>query len=273
MNKEVGKFCSVILAGERPVASALAHAFNVPASVLVPVAGKPTLLRVIEAIRDSQFTGGGVICGPAPEIVEKTRVLQELLQQPDFEWVKPAKGPAASALMVLEKLRDYPVLLATGDHALLTAEIVDEFCNRALLSSRTTGCDCVLGLVPYELVKSVWPGSKRTVLKFSDGEFCGSNLFAILNQNGLRALSFWQQAEADRKHPWRIAWRFSPVTLLSYLLRSLTAEGAMDAFSTATGCQIKFVQLDFARAAVDVDTVEDQQLADAVLSAQTTDSV
>jgi molybdopterin-guanine dinucleotide biosynthesis protein A len=258
------EFRSVILAGERPVGNALNNIFNIPASVMVPVAGKPALTRVMQAVKDSLQTSGGIVCGPAADVVTNSKELAEILQDPDFEWLEPAMGPAASALSALEKLGHYPTLLTSGDHALLTGEIVDDFCKQVL--SHGPGCDLVLGFVPYELVQAAWPESKRTVLKFSNGKFCGSNLVAILNPEGRKALAFWCQSEADRKHPWRIARRFGPIALLRYLFRRLTLEDALQSLSTVAGCHIGHVKVNFARAAVDVDSFEDQKLAEKIMS-------
>ena len=259
-------FRSVILAGERPGGSPLSHVFNVSASVMVPVAGEPSLARVIQAIADSSQAAGGVICGPTAEAVASSEELQKLLQNPNYSWLEQATGPAASALSALEKLDHYPALLTAGDHALLTAEIVDDFCEQALSYSSEFNYDLVIGFVPYALVQAAWPESKRTILKFSNGKFCGSNLFAIINPEGRKALGFWRQAEADRKHPWRIARRFGFIALLRYLLRRLTLEDALQALSKTAGCRIGHVEVGFARAAVDVDSVEDQKLAERILS-------
>jgi GTP:adenosylcobinamide-phosphate guanylyltransferase len=265
-------FSSIILAGERPGGSTLSHAFAIPASVLVPVAGKPSLKRVMEAINNSRHAQGGVICGPSANVLNQSQALQQLLQDPDFQWLAPATGPASSALLALEKLNHYPALLTAGDHALVTGEIVDDFCTQAQAQALKSKHDFVIGLVPYSLVKAAWPESKRTVLKFSNGQFCGSNLFAALNPNGMKALSFWRQAEADRKHPWRIARRFGLVALLRYVFRRLTLDDALQALSTAAGCSIGYVRLDHARAAVDVDSIADQKLAEKILSSEDSNS-
>lgn len=266
MTDQTATFRSIILAGERPGGSPISHVFKVAASVMVPVAGKPSLSRVMQAIEDSQLAGGGIVCGPSAEIVATSRELQGVLHNPEFEWLAPSTGPAASALSALEKLAHFPALLTAGDHALLTGEIVDTFCNQALRTN--PDFDLVIGFVPYALVKAKWPESKRTLLKFSNGQFCGSNLFAIMNPEGRKALEFWRQAEADRKHPWRIARRFGFMALLLYLLRRLSLEDALGGLSAAAGCRIGHVKLGYARAAVDVDSVEDQQLAEKILSGE-----
>ena len=259
-------FRSVILAGERPGGSPLSQVFDVPASVMVPVAGTPCLTHVMRAITDSKVADGGVICGPSADAVASSEQLQALLEHPDYTWLEQATGPAASALSALQKLGQFPALLTAGDHALLTAEIIDDFCHQAVQHSDTGNYDLVIGFVPYALVKATWPQSRRTVLKFSNGQFCGSNLFAIMNPSARMALEFWRQAEADRKHPWRIARRFGFIALLRYLFRRLTLEEALQALSEAAGCRIGHVEVGYARAAVDVDSVEDQLLAEKILS-------
>ena len=264
MIDQLTNFRSIILAGERPGGSPISHAFNVAASVMVPVAGKPALSRVMEAIEDSQQVGSGIICGPSADVVDGSEELQLVLQTPGFEWLAPSNGPAASALSALENLDHYPALLTAGDHALLTGEIVDSFCTQALSSSPDS--DLVIGFVPYALVKEKWPESKRTLLKFSNGNFCGSNLFAIMTPDGRKALDFWRQAEADRKHPWRIARRFGYIALILYLLRRLSLEQALGGLSKAAACRIGHVKVGFARAAVDVDSIEDQKLAEQILT-------
>ena len=273
------QFRSVILAGERPGGSPISHAFKVPASVMVPVAGQPSLARVMQAIETSQRVSGGIICGPAADVVSQSEEIQSVLKQPGFEWLAPAEGPAASALAALEKLDHFPALLTAGDHALLTGEIVDDFCNLAISRCSADGCeqtpsphtdvetgyDIIIGFVPYELVKAAWPESRRTLLKFSNGQFCGSNLFAIMTPKGRKALEFWRQAETDRKHPWRIARRFGFIALVLYLFRRLSLEDALGGLSNAAGCRIGHVKVEFARAAVDVDSIEDQKLAEKIL--------
>ena len=265
MTEQSPEFRTVILAGERPGGSALSQAFNISASVMVPVAGKPSLARVMQAIEDSRRAGGGIICGPSADIVASSEELKKLLQNPGFEWLKPATGPAASALSALQELDHFPALLTAGDHALLTGEIVDDFCKQ-VLSKQQSNYDLIIGFVPHSLVHAAWPESKRTVLKFSDGQFCGSNLFAILNPEGCKALSFWRQAEADRKHPWRIARRFGLKALFQYLFRRLTLTDALQSLSKAAGCRIGHAEVKYARAAVDVDSIADQQLAEKILS-------
>ena len=261
------RFRSVVLAGERPGGSPLSKAFGVAASVMVPVAGRPALSWVLEAIRHSHHADDPLICGPSEKVVRHDTGLREVLRQSRYGWLAPASGPADSALSAVRTVNEYPTLVTTGDHALLTGEVIDRFCRRANRYASQTDADFVIGFVPHALVRARWPESRRTVLKFSNGRFCGSNLFAVMSPNGLSALAFWRQSEADRKRPWRIARRFGPSVLLRYVFRRLSLEETLRFLSDVAGCRIGHVQVDDARAAVDVDTVADQQLAENILSA------
>ena len=255
-------FRSIVLAGERPGGSPLSRELSVPASVLVPVGGRASVVRVVEALRACRWVDGGILCGPERSVVENSEVLERLLSTGDFRWLPPQPGPAASALAALAEL-DRPVLLTTGDHALLSASILDEFCPRALESPY----DAVVGLVSYPRVRSAFPGSRRTVLRFADGAFCGSNLFAILSRRGERAPQFWRRLESDRKWPWKMARKLGWGTLLRYLAGRLALDDAVGVLSERAQCAIGYILLDDARAAVDVDSVSDWRLANHILGA------
>lgn len=254
-------FKAVVLAGERPGGSAFSRELGLTSSVLVDVAGKPSVTRVTEALESSQTVHGGVLCGPSGDVYRGSPQFQQILANSAFSWLEPRKGPSASAVAGLEYVGHYPALLTAADHALLTGGMIDDFCSRAAASE----CDVVFGLVPHSIVKSAFPDSRRTVLKFSDGAFCGSNLFAILTPAGKAAPEFWSRLEADRKRPWRMARHGGIGLLLKYILGRLSLQDALDALSSAMGCRVGYLVIDNPRAAVDVDSVADLELAVKIL--------
>lgn len=264
MTRGTAPIPAVILAGERPGGSPLAQAFGVAAGVLVPVAGEPAIARVFAALRASACIDGGLLCGPAQAIVADSPVLQTLLGPGDFSWLAPRGGPAASTMAALERLDRFPTLVTTGDHALLTAALVDDFCRQA--AARTE--DVLVGLVPYPLVMAAFPDTRRTALRFADGSYCGSNLFFFRRPEGLAAAGFWRQLEALRKKPWKMARQLGPTTLLRYLAGRLSLTDALALISRKSGCRVGHVELTEPRAAVDVDSAADQQLAERVLRSE-----
>lgn len=255
------KFVAVVLAGERPGGSAISQELGLAASVLVDVAGKSALARVIDALETSEMVDGGVLCGPVAEIYRNNPEFRLILNGSSFQWIAPESGPSASALAALERLDRYPVLLISGDHALLFPALVDFFCREAV----KTQADVVFGLAPYAIVHAAFPQSKRTVLKFSDGQYCSTNLFAILTPAGKGGPAYWQELEAHRKRPWRMARQLGTGLLLRYLFGRLSLGQALESLSRAMDCRVGFVRIDVAQAAVDVDSVADRRLAEKIL--------
>jgi GTP:adenosylcobinamide-phosphate guanylyltransferase len=234
------------------------------ASVLVDVDGKTALERVIGALEGSSLVAGGVLCGPDREIYARHDAFRNTLAGSSFNWIEPRSGPSMSALAGIESIGRFPVLLTAGDHALLTPALVDYFLARAA----ELDADVVFGLTPYDLVRRAYPGSRRTVLKFRGEAFCGSNLFAVLTAAGMAGPRFWSEMEADRKKPWRMARRLGWGMLLRFLARSLSLEEAIERLSRAMGCRVACVRMNDPRAAVDVDSVADRDLAERILQAE-----
>jgi len=191
--------------------------------------------------------------------------LKPWLEHKDVERLHPATGPAASALRGAQQAGAYPLLLTAADHALLQPEWIDDFCVRAQEQASATGADVVVGLVEYSVVRKRFPHSRRTLLKFSDGACCGSNLFWLATENSRRVLELWSHFEALRKQPWKIARGIGLGVCIRYLLGRLSAAQALAALSQRTGAQVVYCKLTQPELAVDVDSVADLELAQQVL--------
>ena len=263
--KNSSSFRYILLAGERPGGNALAQEFKLPVSVLVGVGGQACINWVLQALQNSQIVDEGILCGPSQDVVVASSVFGEALERFPITWLAPEAGPAASAKNALATLNHYPALITTADHALLTANIIDEFCTAALKEQKND-LDFVVGLVPHESVTMDFPNTKRTLLRFTDGNFCGSNLFAVLNSRGARALALWQEVESERKTPWKIARRLSFAMMLKYVTGRLSLEQVFEILSRQSECRVGYVLLKHARAAIDVDSKADWLLADELLT-------
>ena len=108
MTPAASKFSAIVLAGERPGGSALSRELGLAASVLVDVAGKPALARVVDALEASEMIDGGLLCGPAEDVFRENGEFREILNGTSFQWKAPAEGPSASALAALDQLDSFP---------------------------------------------------------------------------------------------------------------------------------------------------------------------
>lgn len=248
---------AIVLAGQRDGEDELAQHAGATCKALVEIGGRPMLSRVLDTLQATPAVAKIVLCGPDEDKLADQRDLRKRIESGDVSWLPPQAGPSASAYSAMCTLpADAQVLLTTADHPLLTVEIVSDFCRRSM----ATDADVVIGMAPYALVRDEFPTMKKTVLRFSDGELCGCNLFAFLTPKGREAANFWRGLESQRKKPLRILRFLGGLTVAKYLLGTLTIEDALQTFTAKLGIKVRVAILPFGDAAVDVDSVSDYQL-------------
>ena len=256
------RFNAIVLAADRRRDDPVAVAAGVAAKCLTPIAGSPMVVRVVHALQASRCVKSILLCGPAAESLRESPELLRMVST-GVRWMDPAATPSTSASLALAALPEAePVLLTTGDHPLLRPDMVRHFLDRASAS----GCDVAVALAPHALVRNAYPGSRRTVLKFSDGSFCGCNLFAFLSPRGRRMAQLWKQVEDQRKKPVQVIGLVGWVTMALYAVRLLSLAGAVKRVSRQTGIAAHVVTMPFAEAAIDVDSVADLELVRAIVA-------
>lgn len=253
----VTDFASVILAGERAPRDALRDHTGVACKALLDIDGTSMIRRVINALEGAASVSSIHLSGPTEACVATDAGLSGLIAEGRADWTAAAASPSTSAYQMLNRVpATQPVLVTTADHPLLTSEIVDHFCRGSAVSE----CDVVIGLAPYDLVRTAYPDLKKTVLRFRDGHYCGCNLFAFLTQDGRRIADFWRQVERDRKKPLVVISLLGVWAVLRYRMGWLTLHDALALLSRKVGLKIGAVILPYAHASVDVDSVADYLL-------------
>jgi molybdopterin-guanine dinucleotide biosynthesis protein A len=255
-------FTALVLAGSRPGGDPLAHAAGVSHKALAPVAGVAMLTRVVGTLRATQAVRRVVICGIDRQALAAEPQLLPFVDSGRLGLVTSRATPSASVLGAMEQLAPCtPLLVATADHPLLTAALVDDFCVR----SARSGADVTVGLVPARLVHGAFPGVHRTTLPFRDGHYCSCNLFAFLTPQAQRAPAAWMQVEQHRKRPWRMVGALGVGVTLRFLLRRLTVEAVTDLASDRMGVRVRPIFLSQPEAGFDVDTAAQLGVAEAFL--------
>lgn len=239
---------TLVLAGQRAgVVDPLCAEFDVEYKVETPILGRPMLDWVESALETSKLTRPYMISG-YPKAGEGWSIKES------------GMGPADSALIAL-KNASFPCLMTTGDHPLLSAEMISSFIDGSLAS----GADFCVGLANEAVIQEAYPKTKRTYLRFSDEAVSGCNLFFISNEKGLAALEFWKEAQHLRKQPLKLARKIGIGLGLKYAAGRLSLQGAFDEAGKKIGISAKPVLLPFAEAAIDVDKVSDHQLVSEIL--------
>lgn len=236
-------FDALVLAGSRGGADPVADHAGVSDKALIRIDGETMLSHVLAALR-AAGAGRILVAVSSPAVAACAEAL-------GVETLAAEAGPSLSTRRGLERL-GAPLLVTTADHALLDPAWVRDF-----LADVPPDADVSALLARRELVERDAAGTRRTYLKFADGDWSGCNLFHLATPRAIDVIDLWRGIEADRKRPWRIVRRLGPTMLLRYLIGRLTIASALSALGTLSGTRIAAIAARCGRAAVDVDTPAD----------------
>lgn len=257
MDTERRRMTAIVLAGDRTKADSLLDHSKAGCKAMIDIDGLPMVRRVLNALRASKVVEKITLVGPEAEALGVDGPLSQWIESGEVAWRAPASSPSTSAHEAMQALNPTAaVLLTTADHPLLTAEIVDAFGRQSMAAD----VDVAVGLAPHALVTEAYPGIRKTVLRFSDGDFCGCNLFAFLSPQGRRAAHFWRRIEQERKRPLLVIGLLGWSAVIRYRFGLLSLEEALAKLGKRLGLRMHAVILPYANAAIDVDSIADLAL-------------
>lgn len=261
MTGDTQPFTALVLAGSRGPDDPVARFAGQPHKAFVRVAGVPMLLRVVRTLLASRWIGRVMISLEDPAGVTKVPEIAALVAEGRVTLLASDRTPSRSVLGALQALDPpAPLLVATADHPLLTAPMVDHFC-----AETPADADVAVALARGTVIRQAYPDAVRTYYRFAGEGYSGCNLFALRTPAAAKAAAFWSRMERHRKRPWRLIATIGPATLLRFLLGRLTLDAALRRLSDIVGVTIRAVDMPFAEAAIDVDKPADLALAEAIL--------
>jgi GTP:adenosylcobinamide-phosphate guanylyltransferase len=257
LKKQIEQMKVIVLAGDRTKADALIEASDSDCKAMIDIDGRPMVRRVLDALRAARVVSSITLAGPEASELARDAILLQWIEAGEIGWLAAQASPSISAYSAMQTMEpEAPVLLTTADHPLLSADIVDAFGRQSLADD----VDVTVGLTPHALVVEAYPGIKKTVLRFSDGDFCGCNLFAFITPEGRRAARFWRRIERQRKKPLVLISLLGWWPLIRYRLGLLSLEDALVMLGKRLGLRLRAVILPYANAAIDVDSIADLML-------------
>jgi GTP:adenosylcobinamide-phosphate guanylyltransferase len=258
----MGKWTAIVLAGNRPGENGFADSHNVAAKALIPIGGEPMLGRVLKALLAAPSVGRIVVLAQEPEAL-LGGALAWAAGEPRIGTARAGEGISLSISEIAgSDTAPWPVLVTTADHALLRPKMVEAFI------AGSQGTDAAFAMVERAVVEGVYPETRRTWLKFSDGHYSGANLFALTTVKAREPLKFWARAERDRKKALKILWFFGPTVFLRAFTRTISMDGAVRKVGRNLGIRLRAVRLPFAEAAIDVDKQSDLELVERIVARQ-----
>lgn len=247
---------AIVLAGERPGVDPLAAHFGGTIKALVPLGGESMVRKPVRALLACPSVGKVIILSQEAGPIRKAVT--------DFERVEVGQSGATIADTMIALCQDpateWPLLVTTADHALLDAGMIEEFAARA------GGADVAIGVVQKQRLEQRLPGSQRTWLNFRGESVTGANLFWLSSPRVAKAIELWRSVEQDRKKAWRVLAILGPVWLAMAAMRMAGLDELVARLSQRVGLKVRIVRLTNALAGVDVDSVADHALAEAILA-------
>ena len=245
---------ALVLAGTRAGGDPLAAAAGVSHKALITIAGRTMIEHVVHALDSVPEIGRIVIAIEQPELLDSLPGLRKPACRRPISVVAAAEGPSASVASVLA-LEGVPLLVTTADHALLRPEWLRNF-----LDATPADADATVALASRRNVEAAAPCTRRTYLRFTEGEYSGCNLFLLQRPSATGVVDLWRQLEAERKRPLRMMLRLGITFALRYGFGRLRLDDALVRLRRLSGARVAVVELTDGRAAIDVDKPEDLEL-------------
>ena len=246
---------ALVLAGTRAGGDPLAQAAGVSHKALIEIGAATMIERVVGALAASTRIARIVIAIERPELLAALPGLAAPVSRIPWTTIATAAGPSATVASALERF-GAPLVVTTADHALLQPAWIDEF-----LAHCPADADIAIALARRDAVEAAAPATRRTWLRFADGDYSGCNLFLFASERAAAAVALWRRLEADRKRPLRMMRRLGLGFALRYALGRLAwTQAAARLGNLAGGVRIAKVELGDGAAAIDVDKPEDLAL-------------
>ena len=148
---------ALVLAAGRGPDDPMAKAFGVTHKCLLDIEGTPMLVRVLSALAASPSVDRILISIENRDIPAKATGFGDLETEQPVATIDSADQASSSVLQALESDGlDFPVLVTTADHALLTPDMIDHFVAESVKS----GADVTVGLARAEPSSAPIPGRR-----------------------------------------------------------------------------------------------------------------
>ena len=250
---------SLVLAGSRPGSDPLLEGTRLASKALLPIAGKPMLAHVLEALNAAPLVGAiTVVAQDTAPLAAEPAIAQAAGK---VEWRDSAGSIADAVRGALARSRA-PLFVTTADNVLLTPAMIAQFLRDA------EGGDVAVGLVARRTVETAGHSTQRTWLKFRGDAWSGANLFRLGGPQVMPLVEFWRSLEQERKKGMKIVGAFGPGLLLAALLRLIDIHAFAAKVGRRFGLQGKVVPMAAAEACIDADKPSDIPVIEAILAAR-----
>lgn len=225
---------------------------------LIPVAGRPMIQWVLDALRESRSVGRVAIVGPSKEL--RSRVTGD-----DLMFVDSGDTILNNVKRGISEVQSSQrVLVVTGDIPLLTAEAVDDFVSRCTDDS----VQLYYSIVRRDVIASAFEDVSRTYVTIKDGTFTGGNIFLVSSDIFDKYGDVIDRAISLRKKPLELGMLLGLRCIVKYLFRQLSVSDIEQRVYKVLGLRGRAIVSDYPGVGVDVDKPKDYARVQDILSSK-----
>ena len=263
------RYTALVLAASRGSLDPLAQAGGVSHKCFIDIAGEPMLRRVVRAVAESGRIERIIVAIEEEATAEAREILASVPGSEDILYVPSKDNIATSVTAAASAHPDaLPLVITTGDNALHTAEMVRFFCD-ALAPLAAGGYDGAIGLTPARYILEKYPEGNRAFHRFRDGQFSSCNIYALMTPKAIeRGPEIFRSGGQFGKKPKRLIGAFGLIAFLVYKSRIASLPVFLRFVSRAIGLKTAPVLMPFAEGPIDVDRMQDWELANRIVAAR-----
>lgn len=235
----------VLAAQRRGVTDPLAARFGTSHKCLVPLAGRPLIAHVLQAVAQHRAVGD-VVVSIEPEAAGAINDIARTISGAPVRAVAACDNLADSVQAAVAG-HDGAVIITTADHALLRGASLD-----AMIEALGRG-DVAVAMAAEASVRAAHPEGQRRFYQFRECGYSNCNLYGLAHARALAAAEIFRGGGQFAKKAGRIVAAFGLLNLLLLRFRLVTLDGAMARISRRIGLRIVPVVLADGSQAIDVD--------------------
>ncbi len=213
---------------------------------LIPIAGKPMIAHVVDALAGSRYVQDIIVVSlsPGAEVRFSTPV----------EYVPDAGDILNNVEAGLNHATaHYPgtdgVLISSSDVPTITSPIVDAFIEECF----RTDHDLYYSIVERSVMENRFPGSLRSYVHLREGDFAGGDLILVRPSMSLGRRELWRDLAAARKSALHQARLVGVGLFLRLLARRLSLSDAERRICKVLNVRGRAVPFPYAEVGMDVD--------------------
>jgi NDP-sugar pyrophosphorylase family protein len=229
---------------------------------VIPIAGKPMITYVVDAVAGSRYVKHFVIVALDPAVEVRFSV--------PVDHVPDAGSLMANAEAGLQYALDhYPdldgVLMCSSDVPTITSSIIDTFIEECF----RTDHDLYYTVVERSVMETRFPESRRSYIHLTEGDFAGGDVFLIRPSLNVSHQELLQELASARKSVLRQARMIGLRIFLKLVLRRLSLDEAVQRVSQVLNMNARVIPFPHPEVGMDVDKPFQLEIVRAELEAHT----